>query len=81
VVAIHGPTDPDLSGPVGKDATVLRLGIWCSPCYDASFWAVCRFYNPVCMKAITPDQVLAAVRARLGKPALTSDQTAATRQP
>jgi hypothetical protein len=33
------------------------------------------------MKAITPDQVLAVVRARLGKPALTSDQPAATRQP
>ncbi len=65
VVAIHGPTDPELSGPVGKAATVLRLGIWCSPCYDASFWAVCRFYNPVCMKLITPADVLAAARERL----------------
>ena len=81
VVAIHGPTDPALSGPVGKDATVLKLGIWCSPCYDASFWAVCRFYNPVCMKAITPDHVLAAARARLERPALASDETAIARQP
>lgn len=79
VLAIHGPTDPALSGPVGEDATVLRLGIWCSPCYDASYWAVCRFFNPVCMKAVTPDQVLAAARARLGQSARTSGQ-AVTKQ-
>jgi lipopolysaccharide heptosyltransferase II len=80
VIAIHGPTDPALSGPVGKDATVLRLGIWCSPCYDASYWAVCRFFNPVCMKAITPDQVLTAARACLGQPAQTNDQAAVAKQ-
>jgi lipopolysaccharide heptosyltransferase II len=65
VVAIHGPTDPALSGPAGKDATVLRLGLFCSPCYDASLWAECRFFNPVCMKGITPDEVFEAARARL----------------
>jgi lipopolysaccharide heptosyltransferase II len=80
VIAMHGPTDPELSGPVGKDATVLRLGIWCSPCYDASFWAVCRFYNPVCMKAITPARVLAAARDCLERPALMNDETAIVQQ-
>ncbi len=80
VVALHGPTAPELSGPVGKEATVLRLGIWCSPCYDASFWAVCRFYNPVCMKGITPDAVLTAARARLGLPALARGQTTIAHQ-
>jgi len=80
VIAIHGPTDPALSGPVGKNATVLRLGIWCSPCYDASFWAVCRFYNPVCMKAIPPAQVLAAARDCLERPALANDQAAIAQQ-
>jgi lipopolysaccharide heptosyltransferase II len=80
VIAIHGPTDPKLSGPVGKDATVLRLGIWCSPCYDASFWAVCRFFNPVCMKAITPEQVLAAVRDCLERPASANGQAALAQQ-
>jgi lipopolysaccharide heptosyltransferase II len=80
VVAIHGPTDPELSGPVAKEATVLRLGVWCSPCYDASFWAVCRFYNPVCMKGITPDEVLAAARVKLGFPALSRGQTTIAQQ-
>jgi lipopolysaccharide heptosyltransferase II len=65
VVAIHGPTDPALSGPAGKDATVLRLGLFCSPCYDASLWAECRFFNPVCMKGIRPEDVFAAARERL----------------
>lgn len=65
VVAIHGPTDPTLSGPAGKDATVLRLGLFCSPCYDASLWAECRFFNPVCMKGIPPDEVFIAARERL----------------
>jgi len=67
VVAIHGPTDPVLSGPVGQEAKVLRLGLWCSPCYDASYWAECRFFNPVCMKGILPDEVLAAAREQLAK--------------
>ncbi len=80
VIALHGPTDPALSGPVGKDATVLRLGLWCSPCYDASYWAECRFFNPICMKAITPDQVLAAARVRLGRSASAGDQAAVMQQ-
>ncbi len=76
VVAIHGPTDPVLSGPVGKDAKVLRLGLWCSPCYDASYWAECRFFNPVCMKGILPDEVLTAAREQLTKMKVTYEYRA-----
>jgi lipopolysaccharide heptosyltransferase II len=65
VIAIHGPTDPALSGPAGKDAVVLRLGLFCSPCYDASLWAECRFFHPVCMKGILPDEVFGAAHACL----------------
>ena len=35
LIAIHGPTDPVLSGPVSPKATILRSPIWCSPCYNA----------------------------------------------
>lgn len=80
VVAIHGPTDPGLSGPAGKDATVLRLGIWCSPCYDASYWAECRFFNPVCMKGIVPGEVLAAARERLAQSKAERNQAAVAQQ-
>jgi lipopolysaccharide heptosyltransferase II len=65
VVALHGPTDPDLSGPTTPDAIVLRRRLWCSPCYDASATAECRFGNPICMKDLAPRMVLAAVRRQL----------------
>ena len=80
VVAIHGPTDPGLSGPVGKEGTVLRLGIWCSPCYDASYWAECRFFNPVCMKGIVPGEVLTAARDRLAQSKAPQSQAAVAQQ-
>ena len=65
VVALHGPTDPVLSGPTAPDAIVLRQALWCSPCYDASATAECRFSNPVCMKHIAPDAVFASVVTQL----------------
>lgn len=65
VVVMHGPTDPALSGPTASDAIVLRHKLWCSPCYDASATAECRFGNPICMKAIAPRMVFAAVQRQL----------------
>jgi lipopolysaccharide heptosyltransferase II len=65
VVALHGPTDPALSGPTTPDAIVLRQRLWCAPCYDASATAECRFGNPVCMKQLAPRMVAAAVRRQL----------------
>ncbi|HKW22560.1 MAG TPA: lipopolysaccharide heptosyltransferase II, partial [Ktedonobacterales bacterium] len=65
VVVMHGPTDPALSGPSAPDAIILRHKLWCSPCYDASSTAECRFGNPICMKAIAPRMVFAAVRKQL----------------
>lgn len=67
VVAIHGPTDPGQSGPTDPNAIVLRQQVWCSPCYDSSATAECRFGNPVCMKQITPAMVCAAIRAQLAR--------------
>ncbi|HEU5347763.1 MAG TPA: lipopolysaccharide heptosyltransferase II [Ktedonobacterales bacterium] len=65
VVVMHGPTDPTLSGPTAPDAIILRHKLWCSPCYDASATAECRFGNPICMKAIAPRAVFAAVYRQL----------------
>jgi ADP-heptose:LPS heptosyltransferase len=65
VVGLYGPTDPEISGPLGQRAVVLRQAIWCAPCYDASAVADCRFGNPVCMKTLPPVAVLAAVRRLL----------------
>ncbi|HEY6542669.1 MAG TPA: glycosyltransferase family 9 protein, partial [Ktedonobacteraceae bacterium] len=65
LIAIHGPTDPAQFGPVSPAATVLKSGIWCSPCYNVKDPADCRFYTTQCMKNITPAQVFEVVEARL----------------
>ncbi|MBV9689275.1 MAG: lipopolysaccharide heptosyltransferase II [Ktedonobacteraceae bacterium] len=65
LIAIHGPTDPALSGPVSSQATVLRSDIWCSPCYQAKGPADCRFHTTQCMKDITPAQVFAVVQEKM----------------
>jgi lipopolysaccharide heptosyltransferase II len=64
-IALHGPTEPAQSGPTGDLAVILRHQLWCSPCYDSSATAECRFGNPICMKLISPDDVFAAARAQL----------------
>jgi lipopolysaccharide heptosyltransferase II len=64
-IALHGPTEPAQSGPTGDLAVILRHQLWCSPCYDSSATAECRFGNPVCMKLISPDDVFIAARVQL----------------
>ncbi len=75
VVVLHGPTDPAISGPVAPDAVVLRRRLWCSPCYDASETAECRFGNPVCMKQLGPDLVFRALQRQLNRRALNDKET------
>lgn len=65
LIAIHGPTDPALSGPVSHHATILRSDIWCSPCYAAKETADCRFFTTQCMKDILPAQVFAVAHEKL----------------
>ncbi|GAC1393954.1 MAG: lipopolysaccharide heptosyltransferase II [Ktedonobacteraceae bacterium] len=65
LIAIHGPTDPALSGPVSPSATILRSDIWCSPCYNAKGPADCRFHTTQCMKNITPTQVYKVVHEKI----------------
>jgi len=65
LIAIHGPTDPVLSGPVSPKATILRSDIWCSPCYNAKGPANCRFHTTQCMKDITPSQVYDVIHEKI----------------
>lgn len=67
VVAIHGPSDPALSGPYGGRAIVVRKDLPCGPCYDLSAPADCPREDPICMKGITADEVYAAARQQLGE--------------
>ena len=72
LIAIHGPTDPALSGPVSRRATILRSDIWCSPCYQARDTADGRFFTTHCMKDILPTQVFAVVQEKLRERDLSS---------
>lgn len=58
-VSFFGPESPLLYGPRGNGHTVFYAGIYCSPClsvYNAK-QAMCSGNN-VCMRAITPEQVI-----------------------
>src|SRR5205085_758871 len=66
IIGIYGPTNPSLGGPVSPDATVLRSGIWCSPCYNAKdTTADCRYSTTQCMKNILPTQVFEIAQTKL----------------
>lgn len=73
-VSLYGPTDPCISGPYprpGQTATVLRLGLGCSPCYNALATAECPYANTACMHHLTVDRVQCAVRQALQEQRLT----------
>jgi lipopolysaccharide heptosyltransferase II len=61
VVALFGPTDPRLTAPVGDGHAALWSRPPCAPC----FRPVCAIDHR-CLVAITVEEVLGAVRARLG---------------
>src|SRR5437879_2748792 len=66
IIGIYGPTNPSLGGPVSPDATILRSGIWCSPCYNAKdTTADCRYFTTQCMKNILPLQVFQIAQTKL----------------
>ena len=61
VVGIYGPTEPARNGPFSPLDVVVRRTPLCSPCHRRR----CRTHDGV-MEAITPDEVLRAIDARLG---------------
>jgi heptosyltransferase-2 len=56
VVAIFGPTDPGLTGPMGSPSRVLDRYVFCSPC----FLKECP-YRHECMRGIAPEEVAKAL--------------------
>ena len=62
VVALFGPTDPGRTAPAGAPFKILDRYVFCSPC----FLKECP-YGHECMREITPDDVLRAVKELIGK--------------
>jgi lipopolysaccharide heptosyltransferase II len=66
VVAIHGPTDPRLSGPYrAPRARVVRRDLPCSPCYTLDHVAECPLGHVLCQRLVSSDEVYLAVQAVL----------------
>jgi len=61
LVTLFGPTDPGLTAPRGADTCVIWKPPPCSPC----FLPECPIDHP-CMRSIGIDEVLEAVKERLG---------------
>jgi ADP-heptose:LPS heptosyltransferase len=60
LIALFGPTNPDRTGPYGRPQDVLRADLDCSPCYLRTL-RQCP-HGQVCMKQLSVERVLAAVR-------------------
>jgi heptosyltransferase-1 len=63
LAALFGPTNPARTGPYGRGADVLRLGLECSPCYLKRL-KECP-YDHACMRDLSVEAVLEAVRQRV----------------
>ena len=74
VVALFGPTAPLHFGPRGHHNLVFYRDLYCSPCLTNYNLKVSRCLDPVCMRGIRPEEVLAAIAERyLGETALYRD--------
>jgi ADP-heptose:LPS heptosyltransferase len=63
VVAVFGPTAPAHYGPRGPRDLVFYRDLYCSPCLTNYNLKVSRCVDPVCMRTIGADEVLAAIEA------------------
>jgi len=68
-VSIFGSTEPVLTGPLGDQHTVIRHHVPCSPCFKRE----CPFGHYECLTQVTPEQVAAAVTAKLPARTVISD--------
>jgi ADP-heptose:LPS heptosyltransferase len=63
VAALFGPTSPLTYGPSGDRHLVFYRDLYCSPCLTNYNLKVSRCLDPVCMRGIRPETVLAAIEA------------------
>jgi ADP-heptose:LPS heptosyltransferase len=64
VVALLGPTPPALYGPRGPRDVVFYKDLYCSPCLSNYNFKMSTCTDPVCMRSIGADEVLAAIESR-----------------
>jgi heptosyltransferase-2 len=60
IVALYGSTSPDFTPPLTGDATILSLGLACSPCFERT----CPLGHFRCLNDLAPEQAWLAIEAR-----------------
>ena len=64
LVVLSGAADPDRTGPLTANSTVLiERALECVPCRDR----ICRRGDVLCMSSLTTENVIAAIGERLGR--------------
>ena len=66
-VVLFGPETPQLWGPLGQRIHVLWAQLACSPCISPFNFRFSPCKDPVCMREITVEQVVAAVSQALAR--------------
>jgi ADP-heptose:LPS heptosyltransferase len=78
VVALFGPTEPRRTGPYGQLSGVIQISLPCLPCLKD----YCVYPKPMeCLRAISPDRVVAAVSRRLAVTSSSSSKWNPSRSP
>jgi len=57
LAVIFASTSPEWTGPLSKNAAVIRHKVFCSPCFEK----ICRYDNYKCLNEITTEEVVRAV--------------------
>lgn len=64
LAAVYGSTSPEFTPPLADQVEVVRLGLWCSPCFDR----VCRFGHTNCLRDLKPRLVIEALDRLVAEP-------------